>query len=555
MENIKLYLEDWLYNAGVVGFYNILENAGDEIILKEDYLEFKPNVLENFEEKYFNYFIEKYESIISLNKILDFEEFILKHEENDFKDFDKKELEKLDKYIRETVKKQIKSNSYKAAYKLINNNKNILDLEKELKGIKLKKKEEIVDILPEINKRFELLKEIFEYLKEDESKKYIGGKNIMYTIIKNGWNGVCFLNPQTKEKNMYIDYLNYFINPTIEYIKTDKSKFKYNCFLCNEPLANLDDTLGFLNEIGFDVSRKSSHVWDFQNDVSICPICKIIYSCIPAGITYLYDKGIFVNDNNNMKSIININNKIYMEIYKNKEESKKLTYKALVKAVNKEDNNKSKYELADIQVVRYENESYKFNILSKQSLNMMKNSEKNLNRLINTGFKEINTYFNIYELVVERILNGQNMFTLIQKLLYYKLSQPKDSYYNCYHILEILKINAKFLQEVGVMENQDKDIVKRGNAAGYYLREKYRNKGAIDKLGGISYKLLNALKTNNSNSFMDTVLNCYLYAKEQVPKIILDTLKTEEEFKTIGYAFVAGLIEGKKDENGGNKND
>lgn len=105
------------------------------------------------------------------------------------------------------------------------------------------------------------------------------------------------------------------------------------------------------------------------------------------------------------------------------------------------------------------------------------------------------------------------------------------------------------------MENQDKDIVKRGNAAGYYLREKYRNKGAIDKLGGISYKLLNALKTNNSNSFMDTVLNCYLYAKEQVPKIILDTLKTEEEFKTIGYAFVAGLIEGKKDENGGNKND
>lgn len=105
------------------------------------------------------------------------------------------------------------------------------------------------------------------------------------------------------------------------------------------------------------------------------------------------------------------------------------------------------------------------------------------------------------------------------------------------------------------MRELEKDIVKRGNASGYYLREKYRSKGAIDKLNGISYRLLNSLKTNNTDSLMDTLLNCYLYVKLPVPEVFLDTLRSEEDFKTIGYAFVAGLIEGKKDDENGGKLD
>ncbi len=55
---------------------------------------------------------------------------------------------------------------------------------------------------------------------------------------------------------------------------------------------------------------------------------------------------------------------------------------------------------------------------------------------------------------------------------------------------------------------------------------------------------------------MDTLLNCYLYVKAPVPEVILDTLRSDEDFKTIGYAFVAGLIEGRDyDENGGKANE
>ncbi len=116
-----------------------------------------------------------------------------------------------------------------------------------------------------------------------------------------------------------------------------------------------------------------------------------------------------------MRNAIDINNKIYIEIFNQNKEDRKLTYKALVESINKEYNDKIKYELADIQLIRYEDEKYRFNILSKKSLQIIKESKDDLNKLINCGFKEINTYFNVYELVVDRLLNNQNMFTLIQK--------------------------------------------------------------------------------------------------------------------------------------------
>jgi CRISPR-associated protein Cst1 len=109
------------------------------------------------------------------------------------------------------------------------------------------------------------------------------------------------------------------------------------------------------------------------------------------------------------------------------------------------------------------------------------------------------------------------------------------------------------MEGMGFMDVKEKDIIKSASGSGYYLKERYIQKKAIDKLNGISYRLLNSLKTNNKDMFMDTLLNCYLYAQKSVPKIFLDALKDEENFKSIGYAFVTGLIEGK--ENGGDNNE
>ncbi len=166
-----------------------------------------------------------------------------------------------------------------------------------------------------------------------------------------------FFKSTDKEKDMYIDYKKYFVEPVAEYLNVDKSKLKYTCFSCDRRMKDFQNDLSFLNSTGFDVNRKSSHVWDFQNDVAVCPICKLVYSCVPAGISYLYNKGIYVNDNSSMRNAIDINNKIYIEIFNQNKEDRKLTYKALVESINKEYNDKIKYELADIQLIRYEDEN------------------------------------------------------------------------------------------------------------------------------------------------------------------------------------------------------
>lgn len=551
---MKVFMEDWMINAGLLGIYNILSNAGHEIDIEErNYIEIDKSCLENFEEKYFKYFIDTYSKTLSWNKIVSYKSNLIRLEDN-IEEITEEKLKYLNDYIKDTVKYYLKSASYKSAYELIGGDINILELEKKLNTIKLNKKEKLEDKLEEIKQAIAILKEIIHYC--ENGKKYLAGKNVIYTIIKNAWNGISFLNAQTKEKNMYTDYKNYFINPVIDDLGLDKEKYKYNCFICDSKMKDLSNDLSFLNGIGFDISRKPSHVWDFNNDVAICNFCKLIYSCVPAGISYALGNGIFINANSNVENLIKVNNKIKQSILSG--DGSSLSYKSLLSAVEEQTNDSFKYELADIQVVRYEDEKYRFNILSRNTLNVINKSKKQLDKLINRGYIENKKFYSIYELVVNRLLDNSNLITLIHRLSVYKLSNPKDCRYSSGNLVDILKINYNYMKEIGYMQDvkieSGEDIVTRAKNCGYYLRVAYEKKSSKDKLNGVAYRLLNCLKTNNAPMFMDTVLNCYLYAGKTVPSILLEVLRDTDAFKNIGYAFVTQLIgnaENDDKENGG----
>ncbi len=553
-ENITVEMKDWLFNAGLVGFVNIMKHSGDKVVLKGCSVEFDTEVLTNFEEKYFNYFIDTYERKLSWYKVVSVRNFLDRHISENFINFDDKCLEHLNEYIGSSsksgsLKYLLNSNSYKSAYELIGYNFDVLAIEKKIQPVKIKKGEDITKRMSEIIDNMVNIKVITDYFLSQKSKKYLCGKNVIYTIIKNAWSGVSFLNSQVKEKDFYLDFKKYFIEEVTNYSKENKAKFKYMCFSCSSKIKNLDNDLSFMNITGFDTGRKPSHVWNFVNDVAICPICKLIYSCVPAGFSYVYSHGIYINENHSIENALRINNRIKSEVLNDEKMNKNTTYKALITALKESINQSAKYELADIQVVRYENddgkEKYKFNILSKKMLDVLHESEEHLNGLLNAGYNEIKTYFNIYEDVMKLILNNENLFLLIHKLFIIKITRPSDAHYGFTHINSILKINNKYLKGIGCMENTQKDIVDSARGAGYWLKEAYKAKNAESKLNGISYRLLNALKTNNRGTFMDTLLNCYLYAGKEVPMLIVESLKgTNENFKTIGYAFTSGMIEG-----------
>lgn len=563
-DKISLQLSDWLYNSGVVGLVNILEHADEEVEYKGQEVIFDIKALEGFEEKYFKYFIDIYEKTLSWHKIVSFESFIEKHENEEFRNFDKKSLEILNNFIGSgsksgSLKYLLVSASYKSAYKLINSEVKILQIEKEIKAIKLKKGQETNCVIEEIKKTLGNIKKIINYLDTKEGKKFIAGKNVIYSIIKNAWEGVCFLNSQTKIPNMYEDYNEYFVKKVFGYNETDSKKFNYNCITCDRSIKDLNNDLSFLKATGFDTSRKPSHVWNFVNDIAICPICKLTYSCVPAGFTYINRKGLFVNQNNSINTLVRINKKIRYEILEDAEKDNIKSiynvYRNISESFEQKSVDNTKFELADIQIVRYEDENYRFNLLSKNTLRVLYKSKEELKSLMKTGFKDINTYFNLFDEVIKRIINNENLFLLIHKVMMHKLSRPKEAYYHFGHIMNMLKINIIFLEGVANMEKKGEGILNLAKNSGYYLKKAYVEKNSESKLNGIAYRLLNALKTNNKHMFMDTLINSYMYIKGSVPKVFVEAMKDVDEFKSVGYAFVAGItgiIEEKSNtENGG----
>jgi CRISPR-associated protein Cst1 len=550
---IRIELKDWLYNAGIVGFINIIKKAGDEYSIKDKELFVSKKVLEEFEDKYFKYFIDTYENYLPWKKIVDFEDFVSLKEREGLKNISQNDIDIINRYIGSstqsgTLKYLLKKSSYKSAYKLIGSPLSLEIEDKNLNQIKLKKNQKVEEKTEDIRKALDSIKKIINFFKIETSKKYLAGKDVIYIIIKNAWTGVSFLNPQTKNPNFYLDFKSYFIDPVKEYLKDDKSRYKYSCFTCNRKMENLKNDLSFLNMTGFDTNRKPSHVWNYINDISICPLCKLIYACVPAGFTYVYNRGIFINENHNLDNIQRINNSIKHEIL-DKDTSGYNLFAVLTKALNESIDANIKYEIADIQLVRYENDNYRFNFLSKKILKVLFSNKEQLDSLINCFFRENNLSFNIYDEVIKKIFNSENLFSVIHKCLLLKITRPADTYYNNYHIGVLLRINNSFLEEMVFMNNSEKDLIKSANAAGYYLRQAYIQKKADNKLGGISYRLLNALKTNNTHMFMDVLINCYLYTNNSVPVFFTEGLKDSNVFKNIGYSFVSGLIEGTQNKN------
>ena len=536
---IKIDIGNWQYNAGIVGLYNILKNADEDCVrLEAESIFFDSEALENFEEKYFNYLIKIYEKTLSWYKIISFQDRVNFFKE---KEIDEKDIEEINNYIKDILKKYLKSNSYIAAYDFIKGEINPIQEEKLLKSIVIKKSEKISDKKEEIKSTLDKIEKIIKYFNSSDAKKYIRGKNLIYTIIKNGWDGVSFLYKQTKEKDIYKDFKNYFLSPVDEYLKDDREKYKYNCFICERKIKNLDNDFNFLVNTGFDISRKLSHVWNFTNDISMCPICKLVYSCVPVGFTYVYGSGLFINANTNIWELIRINTRIKTEIYR--EESISGIYKIL----NKELQEDIKYELADIQLIRYENEKYFFNVLSKKMIKVLIDSKDDFEKIGNQSYKLNGESYRLSEEITKKILNNENLFNLIHKIIYSKIS-ISNQFLTERAIFSTIKINFRMLKGTGYMDNKELDILAKARLAGKNLKEKYELKGADHKLQGICYRLLNGIKTNNISMTMDTILNCYLYCNEGVPKIILEIMGDEETFKEVGYAFVSGLLSIKYDE-------
>lgn len=542
MSTIKIQQGDWLKNAAIVGFIKVIEKLMsniDDINYENDYIEFDSKLLDGFEEAYFKVLIKENKNNLSINQLIKSIDII---EKLSIKDFTEKDLKNLNEMI-DNFKSKLTSNSYKNGFLLLEDNEKILKLEKGLKKIKLKKKEKIEDSLDIIEEQIDLIKEIVEYLNRKDVKRIIEAKNVIYSVIQPFWTNVSFLLKTNNKNDMYKLYRDDFIKPVKNYIDKDNIKFKYNCFTCGNKISKLNKPdafdLTWLVKTGVDMSRKSSHFWNFNGDAYICPICNLVYSCLPLGFAMIKGKGLFINNNQTIELLKQSNITKIRDENKSFEEIEQLSYLNIVNSMEQYNIDNLDKEFENIQIVKIDSNNdrrpYSFNVLSPELMKIIYFNRKRLNSLIKIRVKITEKYYiNLYDEVVKRLYDGKNLFKLISDLLYMNLN---GSFKGINFIYKILQIN-NFITGGKKMNLDD---IKRFSCYGLNLREKYVSKDNEGKLSGITYRLLNALKTKDSAKFMETLINAYMYMRLRIPSEFSKALNNEELLLNIGYAFLIGL--------------
>lgn len=543
---IRLTLDDVLYNAAVLGLTRIFDHAELSYSTDGQTIEFPESNLENFSEHYFSYLIEAHGHETNYAKIVEL---------NVPDVVDKNQLEQLNRQI-DYVKEILTSNSYKNTYGFLKDIPfDFLKAAKKLKKIRLKKKQSIDDVRQEIDEMSKLLTEIIKHLRHPLAKRHLVPRILSYNVIQGFWTGVSILHKQAHKKEIYKTYDDYFTKSAMEFLekKKDKEKStknKFHCATCENTMTKINEAfdLTWLQKVGVDSARKSSHYWDHQRDTFICPVCNLVYSCLPFGFRTIKGKGFFINNNRSVKEMISVNSVPFSDgkYEVTMDELESMTYYKIIDFIINQAEMRKEFEIENIQIVKYDKDKgtrpYTFNILSRKQMQVLVDGNEEFQKLVGKFFKMGDHYFSLYQEVIERLYKGQNFNDLLYRLMHLVINGEYKDTNSIYNILKIVNLQYKG----GIHYMSPEELIKVRNI-GFMLKMKYNNQES--KINGISHRLSNALKVKNPSKFMETLIQAYSYKNESIPTVFVEILNDEKKFQTIGYAFLVGLhgYEAKKD--------
>lgn len=534
MEEITIRLNDFLFNSGVLGFYRVLESANKTELMdiKGNQMKITKEIIENFTNDYIDCMLSTYQEDTKWYTITSKKEWIkgLNIEE-------KEQIEKLEEQYK-FIKTSVESASYKAGYEILKSKKME---ENPYEYIELLKKEK------EPEKRREIILKIIEHI--EANKRIYCMKDIVYTKINCFWSNVAFLNRNANKNDMEEEYQKVFVEPALAYLENNR-KSDITCTQCGNIISKKEASgMAWLNDIGVDFKRKNSGFWNFKEDMFLCPICNLIYSCIPLGFQMIGSNGIFVNNNESIKKLRQYNNILKIEENTKEEIFEKAYGKIISHFVNQTEqiaNGKMiEYEPRNIQVVKRirtkDNQKYEFNMLAKDKLEILKKTSKYFEKLLGT---------NLYQEVLTNLIEGRKQYYLIARIL-------KENK-NIEPIKNILQIQLNCMGGIDVKNREERieEMIQEGQGLKRYFFAHGENE---NKLNSYSYKLQGALQTNNIEEFMKLFTLFYGSLKIPMPncEAIKVLLKEPEYFRLLGYSYLYGLgvrLE-KKEVEGGIKNE
>lgn len=563
----------WLENAGIVGLMRILRQDQYKVARTKTQngalmfeLHVKSDALDSFTPQYFSYFINVYGKYTRYQKILAGKSYLLELKDNDYK---KPDLKRLTDYFDRTIKYSLLGSmkSFKQTANYLGDDiqiqaKGARELEKVLMQKKTQKDSEMFkSILKEFVAR---LLNIIAYFETDKSKMYYQSKLLGYSIIQNAWNNKSFLDSANMKKldpDLFGNFDKTFIRPIQDYLVEDHNGAKFRCANCGKAFNKKSDgiPITFLNGMGYDFGKKKSNGWNMLNDLYICPICQLMYVSIPAGFAYnMNHQGLFINQTHNLDVLKKVNDQVLTRLTNDLDTHSNVSVnKALINAYKQELIFSNKPLLRNAQIINYDNEHYSFQnvsslataVLNKATNQILKSGQSLIQALMPLGIRNFNgmKYFSIYDKIIKRIFNNTELSDLIYLLERLKASQVQDVYCTTSGIMHVIELNAIMLNQLwerqGVKEMRiDDETLRKVRGYGMRIREGYATKANAKKSQALAYKMLEALRTNDLNHFMDLMLTAYLYLGQIVPSIFVNEQSKPDAFKQYGYAFIAGLI-------------
>lgn len=604
---LRVYMNNWPINMGIIGFLNILKDTEcvEEIkksrnYKKENYIEFDSSILENFHEYYFKYFMNEYDLSKRIENSINYNLSYLKKNEDKIKDITKKIKENI-KYQADKVKKfdSDNFNELKIRFDEIGKIKsfdNIEELEKLC--------QECVDIfrIKHINEKLTL--NLYKYIVGDNffgqvsffnvaksSLDENGLKKVMYNdyllpiIYNSKLNDILELNSMDMLSKFILESLAYIDNEvkskriskssikTIEkifkdinsqFIKKNKGIEDVKFYLDNlkscEMCGSMKGLVSNYTESNFvplavSADNAMNMYWNMNLDFSICDICKLILFCTPAGATLVRKNYIqngdnefysFVNMDTSVKELFDINNN-----FRNRRD-KEISYEGLIIDIVGENKKKSEWQLKNILFVEF-----KASVDAKKCIMNYFNMPTYLAKFFSSESQLLDSVKdkNLKASLIDIILKEKDLKFLIQDKLRIKMSQVIESNKGfttlSSDIYKLIKIRYVLnCYKKGGTEKVDDKKLKSIRYAGREIRDYYESINSKNKINGIAYKLLNTAKVRNKKDFMDTILRLFMSCEKSVPTAFLNVMSESElDFESIAYSFISGLISEKYEPN------
>lgn len=526
----RIYLRDWYFNAGVIGFLTIVADGRGlggipSLVVGENFIEVGDDIFEGFEEKFIKHGFLKFFNI----------QAYLQRLQKAQKDLIDKKTKIKPEQITKKIEK-IEKSPYKDFLKLLD--------------ISISEYQTVEDFIANL----ENAKNSIKAMPKEHIFETLNGSPDGRTSLQNftGWRfkGVC-------SHASISEYINKMKSAS------ELKKLKNNdlCPSCQERKAEYEFNNAVSNIIGFNKDN-SNWIWGFKaSKLKICQLCALVYNCAFASFAYILKKiddswlnfFYFPNENAKVKTLFETVTAFNLML-DNIEDNSNILYAMIMQTVAHISAKQLKSIAENINFIEIADNPILAGQSSKGYNVYNYNISFDVAEFLDLQFKADSiprgsyvikkTYYSIEEELLKLAIQQQIDYSVLHK--YFAYSLAPDRYAAKYNLNKVARFVMKYIQKMrGENMEKSQKIISKGFKSGISLRNELLKKNKENQINGLVYSFLNDLKIADREKFLDKYIRIIM-SHNQPNFFGRDEMLEDDYFLQFGYSFINGLMSKEK---------